>query len=252
MRIKLRPALRQLAARLLARLSTERLAAECVALITALAGRLPAERALRLLLELDARLYPLQGAAAVRSGGGTHPKHRLMGYHDFFCTRIGPNDRVIDIGCGNGALARDLARRTGARITAVDSDPRQIALACRHRPPGLTVMAVDAHGPLPAGDYEVIVLSNVLEHLTSRPERLAAFVRETGARRLLIRVPLRERDWRVPLKRELGIEWRLDPTHETEYTVTEFRAELAAAGVVPVHLEQRWGEIWCEAHPRKP
>jgi ubiquinone/menaquinone biosynthesis C-methylase UbiE len=40
---------------------------------------------------------------------------------------------VLDLGCGNGYLARRLAR-SGARVTAVDSSPRMIANAQAHDP----------------------------------------------------------------------------------------------------------------------
>ncbi|MCI5207527.1 MAG: hypothetical protein D3910_01745 [Candidatus Electrothrix sp. ATG2] len=76
---------------------------------------------------------------------------------------------------------------------------------------------------------------------------LRKVARKTGAKRFLIRVPLYERDWRVPLKKELGVEWRLDVTHETEYTLESFEQELHEAGMQLVHQEVRWGEIWAEA-----
>jgi len=63
-------------------------------------------------------------------------------------------------------------------------------------------------------------------------------------------VPLFEREWRVPLKKELGVEWRLDATHETEYTLESFAEELDAAHLQAVYQEVRWSEIWCEAHPK--
>lgn len=54
---------------------------------------------------------------------------------------------------------------------------------------------------------------------------------------------------RVPLKRELGVEWRLDPAHKTEYTLESFTEEMAAAGLGITHHEVRWGEIWAEVVP---
>ena len=66
---------------------------------------------------------------------------------------------------------------------------------------------------------------------------------------ILIRVPLFERDWRVPLKQELGVEWRLDPTHEIEYTIESFAEEIAEAGLTVSLQEIRWGEIWAEVSP---
>jgi 2-polyprenyl-3-methyl-5-hydroxy-6-metoxy-1,4-benzoquinol methylase len=102
---------------------------------------------------------------------------------------------------------------------------------------------------LPDETFDVVILSNVLEHL---PER-AAFLRHVQESlqpaRLLVRVPLFERDWRVPLKREVGVEWRLDPTHQTEYTQESFAEEISAAGLEIAHQEVRWGELWAELRP---
>ena len=70
----------------------------------------PRERA-RFLLALDSAVYPFQGEAALAAEGGLHPKHRILGYHDFFVARIRPGQRVIDLGCGVGALAASIAER---------------------------------------------------------------------------------------------------------------------------------------------
>jgi hypothetical protein len=63
---------------------------------------------------------------------------------------------------------------------------------------------------------------------------------------MLIRVPLFERAWEVPLRKELGLEWRSDATHETEYTEESFAQEMDAAQLTLVHQEIRWGEIWAQ------
>jgi hypothetical protein len=92
----------------------------------------------------------------------------------------------------------------------------------------------------------VVVLSNVLEHLEERPGFLRKIIAATGARRFLIRVPYFERDWRVALKKEIGVDWRLDPDHKTEFTEASFLRETREAGLEIVHIEFRWGEIWAE------
>jgi len=91
----------------------------------------------------------------------------------------------------------------------------------------------------------------VLEHLDQRVEFLRRVRERIAPRRLLVRVPLFERDWRVPLKAELGVDHRLDPTHYTEYREGEFRDEIARGGFEVVEAEVRWGEIWavCRATP---
>jgi hypothetical protein len=101
----------------------------------------------------------------------------------------------------------------------------------------------------PEGPFDVVVLSNILEHLPERVHFLKEVLESASVSRMLIRVPLFERDWRVPLKQELGVEWRLDPSHETEYTPESFTEEMGAAGLRIAHQEVRWGEIWAEVLP---
>jgi SAM-dependent methyltransferase len=221
-----------------------------VRLVQARAESLRPDEALRLLFGVDAALYPVQGSRAVAYGGGTHTKHKHTGYHDFFVARVRPGELVLDVGCGIGALARSIADRSGADVVGIDIDEDKIAQArADYSHSRVRYVVGDATQSVPAGRYDVVVLSNVLEHLPDRPGFLRTVLRNVSASRALIRVPLFERDWRVPLKRELGVEWRLDSTHETEYTVESFRREMAEAGVEIAEEQHRWGEIWAEVAP---
>jgi SAM-dependent methyltransferase len=209
-------------------------------------------QALKFLFDLDTRLYHLQGQTAIAHDGGIHPKHRLMNYHDFFINRITSEDRVLDIGCGIGAVAYDVAKDTGASVLGIDIHEGNIATAKeRYQHPGLEFRVGDALETLPEGIYSLVILSNVLEHLPGRPAFLRRVQEAIRPARILIRVPLFERDWRVPLKKELGVEWRLDDTHEIEYTLESFAREMQEAGLTIKHLEVRWGEIWTELLPSK-
>ncbi|CAM2058434.1 Methyltranfer_dom domain-containing protein [Desulfovibrionales bacterium] len=243
--IKIR--LQRLACRLTGWLSSRAIDALLRILVQGRLGHLTPDEGLRFLFRLDNFLYNLQGEVAVAYGDGVHPKHRIMRYHDFFISRVHPGERVLDIGCGIGALAFDLAEQAGAYVLGIDLAESNIAQARRQFGHTRVEYRVgDVTDDLPKEAVDVAVLSNVLEHLPSRP----AFLRRVlavGPSRLLIRVPLIEHEWRAPLKRELGVEWRLDVTHETEYTPHQFTAELAEAGLVTTHREICWGELWAEA-----
>lgn len=204
------------------------------------------KNALKMLLSLDNLLYGLQGQVAIQYEGGIHTKHRHMKYHEFFKNRIREFDDVIDIGCGIGAVAFDVSN-VAKRVVGIDIDEKIIAVAQRKfQRQNLVFHVGDVLQYLPDETFNVAILSNVLEHLTGRSDFLRRVKELLKPDRFLIRVPLFERDWRVPLKKELGVEWRLDVTHEIEYTLESFVEEMAKAGLKIDHLEVRWGEIWAE------
>ncbi|VAX36206.1 hypothetical protein MNBD_PLANCTO03-946, partial [hydrothermal vent metagenome] len=103
-----------------------------------------------------------------------------------------------------------------------------------------------AHGPNGEEHFDVVVLSNVLEHLADRERLLALYAEWYTPRVILIRVPAFDRDWTVAWKHDLGVDSRSDPTHETEYTEASLRAELAAAGLCVQEMIVRWGEYWAK------
>jgi len=188
---------------------------------------------------------------AMALGGGVHPKHRLTRYHDFFVDNIAPNSAVVDIGCGYGALARSIATRVdGAKVTGIDSDaPRLTQAQQSDNPDNLTFVLGDALQDLPAGRWDVMVLSNVWEHIESRVEFMRGLLAKVQPKHVLIRVPVFERSWHLPMRKELGIGYFSDTTHYIEHTLAEFADETARAGLKVEQQDIRWGEIWAVCKP---
>jgi 2-polyprenyl-3-methyl-5-hydroxy-6-metoxy-1,4-benzoquinol methylase len=208
----------------------------------------PPRVALRDLLEVESELARRQNEAASRYDHGVHVKHRLTRYHDFFAERICATERVLDIGCGIGAVAATVAKRTGAEVLGIDLSGSSIRDArARYTHPRLRFVHGDALRDLEPQPFDVVVLSNVLEHIDRRVAFLRAVRERFSPRRWLIRVPTIDRDWRVPLRQELGLLAFNDPTHYVEYTRPSFECELSEAGLSIVHLQVNWGEIWAEA-----
>ena len=203
--------------------------------------------ALRRLFDLEDRLAMDVAVAAMRYGGGLHPRHRLTGDADFFASRVHPGERVVDLGCGLGSIAHAVAA-AGAHVLALDEDALTLDLArSRFAHPRLEFRRADARRDPLEGPCDVVILSHVLEHLEHRRAFLHRLRAHLAPTRALIALPLFERAWTVPLRRELAVRWMSDDTHRAERTREEWLRELEDAGLQVVHHEVAWGELRCEA-----
>jgi len=207
----------------------------------------------KMLLRLHAKAYSMAGRLAVKSEGGLHPKHRLTRYHDFFVNHIQAGQRVLDIGCGCGQVILKTASQKKVGFTGVDISEGNIKSAREFLKgfPDVVLVCADIWKYEAAAGFDVIIMSNVLEHLKNRTELLRSLTVKFKPAFFLIRIPMLERDWMVPYKKELGIEWRLDQTHETEYTESEIRKELGDAGLEIESISFRWSEMYIKAVPQK-
>jgi SAM-dependent methyltransferase len=209
------------------------------------------ERSLRALIAVHDDLYWRIDRLAIDYDQGVHAKHRLMRYHDFFVERIAPGERVLDVGCGDGSVAHDVADRGGAEVLGVDMNPFALESARRRYPhERLTFLEADATTWIPDRPFDVVILSNVLEHIDRRVELLTTLKERAQPARLLIRVPMSNRHWLVPLRRELGLPYLSDPTHYIEYVPELFAEEMRAAGLTVQELQVGWGEIWADVRPQ--
>jgi len=184
--------------------------------------------------------------------GGLHPKHRLTRYHDFFVEHVQPGQRILDVGCGNGQVILKIASQKKCRVVGVDIEEVNIVIArkCLKNVREVELVSSDIRDYSGNGRFDVIIMSNVLEHLAGRVELLKSLVSKFNPDCFLVRVPMFERDWTVPYKKELGLNWKLDSTHETEYTETELRAELESAGLQVETILFRWSEMYLKAVPK--
>jgi SAM-dependent methyltransferase len=223
--------------------------------LSVLAADPDTRRGIRRLLVAYDDAYRAVDQAAIRYDDGVHVKHRLTHYHDFFVERINDGERVLDVGTGKGEVAFDLVTLSGAVVVGVDHDPHHLAFArnrFRHR--NLDFHEGDVLTSLPTGHFDVIVLSNVFEHLDNRVDFLRTLVGSATPTRLLFRVPVYEREWTVPLRDEVGLSGFWDRDHKIEYTPETFTQELHDAGLSVSELLIRWGEIWAIArvHNERP
>jgi 2-polyprenyl-3-methyl-5-hydroxy-6-metoxy-1,4-benzoquinol methylase len=83
----------------------------------------------------------------------------------FLLAQVRAGERVLDLGCGEGVFASELAR-AGARVIAADVAAEPLRRA-RKRDPDLDVLLIGEHGPwpLPDGGFDVVWAGEVIEHV---------------------------------------------------------------------------------------
>ncbi len=205
--------------------------------------------ALVFLFNLHKRILTLISDRASDYNRGVHPKHRLMQYHKFFTDRLHKGEKVLDIGSGRAFLAHEMAK-VGAEVVGIELSKKNVDISNQlYQLPNLKFILGDVWKDLPKERFDVAVMSNVLEHIDDRIGFLEKVQSEIHPARWLIRVPCFDRDWIVPLAKELGVDSRLDETHFTEFTRESFKEETSRAGLEIVYLEVIWGEIWSELKP---
>lgn len=104
-----------------------------------------------------------------------------------------PCNRVLDVGCGAGAFAVELAGRAG-HVDALDRSPAMIEEAKRVASPNVTCILADVlKEPLPDARYDAIVSISALHHAPVEEvlPRLAGALRPGG---VLAAVALPRRD----------------------------------------------------------
>ncbi|MFO1255734.1 MAG: methionine biosynthesis protein MetW [Sphingomonadaceae bacterium] len=156
---------------------------------------------------------------------------------------VAPASRVLDVGCGDGALMAELRDRHGVDARGLELDPHNVAL-CVAR--GLSVMQGDADADLadyPDAAFDYAILSQTLQ-TTKRPDMVLDELLRVG-RRAFVSFP-NFAHWKVrasllwngrmPVTRLLPIAWYETPNIH-HVTVRDFRLLVAEKGY---RVEGEW------------
>ncbi len=197
---------------------------------------------LRFFVSLDNLCYKIISKLVVIENNGVHPKHDIMKYHTFFIDNVSREDSVIDIGCGNGLVACDVADQA-KKIVGIDMNDDNIKKAleiCKKDNVEFIVGNVLTYNF--DTKFDKIIFSNVLEHIEERVDFLKKL--HTISDVILLRIPMLDRDWLSVYKKQKNLEYRLDRTHYIEYTMDTLRDELKKSGWKIKKYSIQFGEFW--------
>jgi demethylmenaquinone methyltransferase / 2-methoxy-6-polyprenyl-1,4-benzoquinol methylase len=99
-------------------------------------------------------------------------------------TRTTPDDTVLDVATGTGAVAAELIRRTGCTVVGLDQSRDMLAEARRRLPQGVELVEGDAdHLPFPDGSFAALTFTYLMRYVddpAATLRELARVVRPGG------------------------------------------------------------------------
>jgi 2-polyprenyl-3-methyl-5-hydroxy-6-metoxy-1,4-benzoquinol methylase len=231
--------------KLLSNINSKSLVFFIIGVVKSKIEKLQPKDSLKFLFELDNKLYKIQGLESTKYGNGKHSKYKHIGYQDFFKEHLSYNDKVLDIGCGNGLLSYYLAEIVNqGEVLGIEISEYNFNIAKRtYKLKNLHFVNADAITYETDKTFNVITMSNVFEHIENRVIFLKNINKVYNPTKLIIIVPLFSRHWSVPLKKEIGVDYRLDSTHVIEHTLAEFYSEIEEANMKVIKVDVIWGEI---------
>lgn len=172
-----------------------------------------------------------------KSREAVHPKHLISNPdHHWYLDYLLADDRVLDVGCGNGLHTLKVGERCREAM-GIDYSEDYLALAIRvaegRMMKNVHFQRVDLEVdplPFPEASFDKVLFFDVIEHLKERGALLRAIRRVLKPDGLfLLTAPNRETSWKR-LQRQAGLSSLADPDHKIEYDQTEFLQELSQAG----------------------
>lgn len=165
-----------------------------------------------------------------------HPKHLIAErYPPKYLEYIKKNDRVLDVGCGNGQHTLRVAH-CAEQVVGFDVSNRDLEIARNTaKEQGIENVRFETNSaenrfPYQSSSFEKVLCLGVLEHLVNRDATLGEIYRVLTPRgKLLLGVPNRQTSWKKH-QEQFGVPSFTDPDHKIEYSKKEIEDELSRNG----------------------
>ncbi len=160
---------------------------------------------------------------------------------------VRPGERVLDVGCGTGALgARLLRLRPEQPYAGVDPSAKMLAAAREKlaRYPNVQLYKAEAAAlPFAEASFDAVASVSALRYFARPQQALAEMRRTLHPKGRLVLV-----DWCADVRAMRladAVLRRLEPAHRRVYTAAELRRLLGEAGFAVRHLHRfRAGRFW--------
>jgi SAM-dependent methyltransferase len=143
---------------------------------------------------------------------------------------VGPDQQVLDVGCGPGALTGELVRRLGVEAVSAVDPSETFVTAVRERHPGVEVQQATAEKlPHPDGEFDCVLAQLVVHFMKDPVAGLAEMSRATRRNGVVAACVWDHAGGRGPLSAFFEAAQRFDP---------EFDDESGRAGTRQGHLAE--------------
>jgi len=164
-----------------------------------------------------------------------------------FVRDLGPVERALDLGCGDGRLTAELRAK---EVAAADVSALALARATRRVPhAGFIELTPGARFPLPDNGYELVLCAETLEHVVDVQLLLSEARRVLVPGGLLaVTTPAHGRTTGLDLALR-GVSRRFDPLspHVRFFTRRSLASLLREMGFGPVSVRRRRGTLFATA-----
>ncbi len=165
---------------------------------------------------------------------------------------IGPDDTVVDVGCGSGEVCV-AAGMTGAEVIGIDIDPKLVPHLYQRMKdvPARSFRAMASNcDPIPIADgiASHVICTEVMEHVDN-PARFAAELNRIGKPGATYFISVPDPVSETMMKSLVEPSYFQRPNHQRVYAREEFDALLKAAGLDPVDRPRSpnnfYWAFWC-------